>query len=119
MFREVLQSVVDGTEGAMAGVLMDFQGCAVEMYSRNDNTQELMERVGAEFSVVVKSIQRAAESLEAGGATEVAICADKITTVIRVVNSDYFMAVAMNPDGNLGKARYLMRVNAHKVLAAL
>lgn len=119
MFKEILQSVVDGTEGAIAGVIMDFQGCSVDTYTKDDASLEMMERVGAEFSVVVKSIQRAAESLEAGGASEVAICADKITTVIRVVNQDYFMAVALAPAGNLGKARYLMRTSSHKVLALL
>ena len=117
MFKEALAAVVEGTEGGMASTLMDFQGVAVESYVKGEFFD--IDTVGAEFSVVVKSIQRAAESLEAGGASEVAVLADKMITVIRVVNQDYFLAVTLKPDGNVGKARYLLRTTAPKLLPEL
>ena len=117
MFKEALGAVVEGTEGAMASTLMDFQGVAVETYVKGEFFD--IDIVGAEFSVVIKSIQRAAESLEAGGANEVAILAEKLITIIRVVNQDYFLALTMKPDGNLGKGRYLLRTTAPKLLPEL
>jgi predicted regulator of Ras-like GTPase activity (Roadblock/LC7/MglB family) len=118
MFKEALVAVVEGTEGGMASTLMDFQGVAVESYVKGEVPFDI-DIIGAEFSVVVKSIQRAAESLEAGGATEVAVLAEKMITVIRVVNQDYFLAIALRPDGNVGKARYLLRTTAPKLLPEL
>jgi predicted regulator of Ras-like GTPase activity (Roadblock/LC7/MglB family) len=118
MFQEALKQVVEGTEGAMASLLMDFQGVAVDSYIKEGSGFDI-ESVGAEFSVVVKSIQRAAESLEAGGAHEVAVSAEKMITVVRVVNQDYFLALALKPDGNIGKARYLLRTTAPKLLVEL
>ncbi|MDX2051263.1 MAG: hypothetical protein SFV15_02665 [Polyangiaceae bacterium] len=114
MFKESLQGIVDGTDGGLAGLLMDFEGIPLEVYTRHEAPFD-MEAVGAEVSVVVKSIQRATEMLEAGETTEVAFKSDKLTTVIRVINGTYFMAVTLQPDGNLGKARYLMRVCAPKL----
>jgi len=118
MFQDTLRAVVEGTEGAMAGLLMDFEGITVESYTR-EGMPFSIDTVGAEFSVVVKSIQRAAESLEAGSMQEVAILADRIMTVIRVVNHDYFLALALEPTGNVGKARILLRITAPTLLSEL
>lgn len=69
--------------------------------------------------MVLSSIKRAAESLEAGKATEVAIGTDKMVTLMRTLGDGYFLAIAMKPDGNLGKGRFLMRTAAPKLLAEL
>lgn len=108
MFKEVLREVVEGTEGGIASLLMDFEGIRVDSYAKPNPPFDI-ETIGAELSVVLKSIQRAGEMLEAGGTSEVAIQSDKVTTLIRVVNDGYFVAFALQPDGNLGKARYLLR----------
>jgi predicted regulator of Ras-like GTPase activity (Roadblock/LC7/MglB family) len=114
MFKEALQSVVDGTDGGLAGLLMDFEGIAVETYAKDSSTFD-MEAVGAEVSVVVKAIQRATEMLEAGQTREVAFKSDKMVTLIRVINENYFVALTLEPDGNYGKGRFLLRVTAPKL----
>ncbi len=109
MFKEALVNIVDGTQGGLAGLLMDFEGIPLETYSRPEAAFDI-EIVGAEISVVVKAIQRASEMLEAGETQEVAFKSDKMVTIIRVVNDTYFLALALEPDGNFGKGRFLMRV---------
>ena len=114
MFKEALQSAVDGTDGGLAGLLMDFEGIPVETYSK-DGAGFDIESVGAEVSVVVKAIQRASEMLDAGTTHEVAFRSDKLVTLIRVINETYFVAMALSPEGNLGKGRYLLRVLAPRL----
>lgn len=118
MFKEALQGVVDSTEGGLAGLLMDFEGIPLETYAK-DETPFDIETVGAEVSVVVKSIQRATEMLEAGETKEVAFKSERMVTLIRVINENYFIALAMQPDGNFGKGRYLLRTTAPKLLSEL
>ena len=118
MFKEALQGVVEGTEGGIAGLLMDFEGIPLDSYTRPGAPFDI-EVVGAEVSVVVKAIQRASEMIEAGETREVAFQSDKMTTLIRVINQTYFIAVAMEPEGNLGKGRYLLRVLAPKLAQEL
>lgn len=118
MFKEALQSVVDGTDGGLAGLLMDFEGIPVETYSKPNAVFDI-ESVGAEVSVVVKAIQRASEMLDAGETREVAFRSDKLVTLIRVINETYFVAVALAPEGNLGKGRYLLRIVAPKLAEEL
>ena len=116
MFKEAIRDVVEGTDGGIAGILMDFEGIAVDSYVKGTFD---INSVGAEYSVILKSIQRATESLEAGGPREIAIQSEKVITVIRIINEEYFLALTLSPDGNLGKGRYLMRTAAPKLLEQL
>ena len=94
------------------------EGIAVESYSKPDAAFDIT-TIGAEFSVVIKSIQRAAQMLEAGETAEVAIQAEKMLTLIRVVNETYFVAFSMLPDANIGKARYMLRTRVPVLLKEL
>ena len=117
MFKEAIRDVVEGTDGGIAGILMDFEGIAVDSYVKGSSFD--INAVGAEYSVILKSIQRATESLEAGGPREIAIQSDKVTTIIRIINEEYFLALTLSPDGNLGKGRYLLRTAVPKLLEQL
>jgi predicted regulator of Ras-like GTPase activity (Roadblock/LC7/MglB family) len=118
MFRDALREIVDKTEGGVAGLIMDSEGIAVESYAHDDAPFDIT-TIGIEFGVVLGSIKRAAESLEAGKAHEVAIGTDRVVTLIRTLGDSYFLAMAIRPDGNLGKGRFLMRTVAPKLLAEL
>ena len=50
--------------------------------------------------------------LDAGDAREVAIKTERMTTVIRLINEEYFVAIAIKPSGNVGKARFLLRTRS-------
>lgn len=118
MFRDAIQGVVEGVDGGLAGMLMDFEGIPVDSFVRGEASFDV-EAVGAEASVLVKSIQRASEMLNAGSTREVSIQSERLVTLIRVINESYFIALTLRPDGNLGKARYLLRVIAPKLLTEL
>ncbi len=108
MFRETIQRVVDRTDGGLAGMLMDFEGIPIEVYSK-EGAEFDVEVVGAEATVVIKAIMRANDMLEAGATREISFASDKLVTLIRVLNENYFMTLTLRPEGNRGKARYLMR----------
>jgi predicted regulator of Ras-like GTPase activity (Roadblock/LC7/MglB family) len=111
MFKEALERAVIGTDGSIAGLLMDFEGIPLETYAREGAELDI-EVVGAEVSVVVKAIQRATEMLDAGATNEVSFRSEKMVTLVRVINKTYFVAMTMSPEGNQGKGRYLLRVMA-------
>jgi predicted regulator of Ras-like GTPase activity (Roadblock/LC7/MglB family) len=120
MFQSLLKEVIDGVDGSLATLVMDFQGIEVDRYARPNASVDFdISIIGAEFSVVLKSIQRAAQMLEAGEPAEVTIHAEKVTTLIRVVNDTYFVALTLTPDGNLGKARYMLRTRVPTLLKEL
>jgi predicted regulator of Ras-like GTPase activity (Roadblock/LC7/MglB family) len=72
-----------------------------------------------EYSGLFRNAREATEAHEAGGVSELSIATDKILTVARLVTPEYFMVVALKPEGNFGKARYLLRVTAPKLRSEL
>jgi predicted regulator of Ras-like GTPase activity (Roadblock/LC7/MglB family) len=118
MFQALLRDVVEGTEGGVASLLMDFEGIAVDSYSREGAELDIA-AIGAEFSVVMKSVRNAAQMLDAGEAAEVSVQAQKMITIFRVLNESYFMALTLLPEGNVGKGRYLLRTRAPAMLEEL
>lgn len=119
MFQELLKDIVDRTEGALAGLVMGMDGIMVDSYVRPNSDGTDIETIGMEHSVILKDIRRAAEMLEASTANEVAISAEKMTTVMRLINEEYFVVVTVKPQGNYGKARFLLRTHAPKLLDEL
>jgi predicted regulator of Ras-like GTPase activity (Roadblock/LC7/MglB family) len=115
MFKDVLRDVVERTEGGIAGLLMGFDGIPVENYVKGGAGMDV-ESVGMEYSVILTQIIKAAKMLDAGEAREVSIQAENLTTVIRLLNQDYFVALTMAPQGNFGKGRFLLRTLTPKLL---
>jgi predicted regulator of Ras-like GTPase activity (Roadblock/LC7/MglB family) len=115
MFKDVLRDVVERTDGGIAGLLMGFDGIPVENYVKGDLAVDV-ESVGMEYSVILTQIMKAAKMLDAGDAREVSIQAENLTTVIRLLNKEYFVALTIGPKGNFGKGRFLLRTLTPKLL---
>ena len=67
----------------------------------------------------MSQIRKASEILEIGRLTEISVKAEELTFVIRVLSSEYFLALALGPGGNFGKGRYLMRIAGPSLTAEL
>lgn len=118
MFRDSLRTLVEKSDGAVAGLLMGFDGIAVESYAKDAQKLDI-QTVGMEFSYILTQVRKAAETIDAGSIEEVTIRTEGMTLIIRVLSRDYFVALAVAPTGNSGKGRYLLRVTAPKIQAEL
>lgn len=118
MFVKQLQDIVDKTEGAWAGLLMGFDGIAVEQYTKPAASVDLL-TVSMEFSFLLNQARKAVEILDLGGLQEVAIHTQNLTLLMRVLQGGYFLALAMDPQGLVGQARYQLRMQAPYVQASL
>ena len=110
MFLEKLKNAVGATTGCEAAILMGFDGIPVDCFEANKSVD--METVGMELSVVLREVRKAAELLEAGDAEELTVRTEKMSTVLRIVNDEYFVAMLLAPSGNVGKAKYVLRILA-------
>ncbi|HTP27197.1 MAG TPA: hypothetical protein VMK12_16270 [Anaeromyxobacteraceae bacterium] len=118
-FREHLEGVCSGVDGSVACSLMGIDGIEVDTLLSGGMADLDLKSLLVEYSAVFRTAREAADLHQAGGVAELSINTDKLMTVARLVSPDYFMVVAMKPEGNYGKARYLLRMTAPKVLAEL
>jgi predicted regulator of Ras-like GTPase activity (Roadblock/LC7/MglB family) len=127
MFRESIQKMIDRLDspGGATGVLMGFDGIAVDSYVRPASVDAPVsgpvdvQTVSMELAHIVGQIRRSSQGAHLGGLREMQINTDKVAMLIRLVTDDYFLVFGVPPDSNLGKARYLLRLLAPEIRAEL
>lgn len=119
-FSDVLAQICAQVEGSVAASVMGMDGIAVETHEVDPAHQPVS--IGAalvEYSSIFGQVRSAAAQIEAGDASEFSIRAEKLVAIGRTVTPDYFVVLALSPDGNQGKARYALRIGAPKIAAEL
>lgn len=117
-FREHLQHVVRNIDGAVACALMGVDGIEVDSQVQEEIDLDVRTLL-VEYSTLFRAARDAAAAHEAGGVSELSVQSERLVVVARLVSPEYFMVVALKPDGNFGKARFMLRVTAPKMLAEL
>jgi predicted regulator of Ras-like GTPase activity (Roadblock/LC7/MglB family) len=64
-------------------------------------------------------VRKAGDSLQVGALEELAVRAQRLVLVCRMIAPTYFVAVVLSPEGNFGKARYLARMATPALVAQL
>jgi predicted regulator of Ras-like GTPase activity (Roadblock/LC7/MglB family) len=118
-FREDLEGICGRVDGALAATLMGFDGIAIETAEMKAADGVELQSLLVEYSGILSQVRQAAESLRMGKASEVSIRTDKLVAVARPLTPDYFILLALSPDGNVGRARYELRIAGPKLAAQL
>ncbi|MBL9037317.1 MAG: hypothetical protein JNG84_02275 [Archangium sp.] len=120
-FTEHLQRIVSSVDGAIACSVMGFDGIAVETQhaADNDGTSLELSNAWVEFANVLSQLKSTAETLKTGKVAELSINSENVITLMRMVNADYFVVLALKPSENYGKGRYVLRITAPKLAADL
>jgi predicted regulator of Ras-like GTPase activity (Roadblock/LC7/MglB family) len=118
-FREDLEGICGRVEGALAATLMGFDGIAIDTAEMKPAPGVELQSLLVEYSGILSQVRQAAESLRIGTASEVSIRTEKLVAVARPLTPDYFVLLALSPDGNVGRARYELRIAGAKLAALL
>jgi predicted regulator of Ras-like GTPase activity (Roadblock/LC7/MglB family) len=124
-FGTILQSIVDDCGGGRSVALMGLDGIAIEQVAASkgvDPQDPLAGDVtlaGIEFGRILADMGKASDSLGAGSVREAVVTLDGANLIFHIVDDDLMLVLAMSPDGNLGKARYLIRRSLGAIRAEL
>lgn len=112
-FSSILRSIVDGCGGGLGAALMGNDGIAIDQVTAtaapSPSGGEDVSAAGIEFGRILEEIRKASDALSGGAVAEVVVSLTRFHLVLRVVDDETFVVLALAPDGNLGKARYLIR----------
>lgn len=118
MFAETLKKVVDNVDGGLGAIIMGLDGIPVDQYARHPDRVDI-QTCAMEFSFILGQAVKASGTLKLGGVEEFSIRAERLILVTRMLTPQYFVAVALAPEGNFGKCRYLMRLAVPQLTAQL
>ena len=113
-FSDILKEVVHGTEGAQGALIVGLDGIPVEEYALNKDVD--LQSMTVEYSSLLKEIEKGSQAAHLGTTKEVTVIAEKAMIMLRRLNEEYFFVLIMNPDGNFGKGRFLLRMSVPKLL---
>ncbi len=118
-FHAELQQIIDTVPGAVAGMLMGFDGIAIDTYEKSPGELDIATLL-IEYSAAAEQARRAAATLGSpGGITEVCIAGEQLTALMRPLTQEIFLGVVLRSGGFTGQARYLMRIAGPKMLREL
>jgi len=122
-FESILQQILDGAGDALGIALMGNDGIPI-VHIVADAAAETalgddLGAAGAEFGRILCDVHKASDQHGAGSTQEVMIRLDRFTLLFREIADDVVLLLALGPDGNVGKSRYLMRRHERALRAEL
>jgi predicted regulator of Ras-like GTPase activity (Roadblock/LC7/MglB family) len=110
-FEEILEQIVGECGGGTAISLVGSDGIPIANVPGPDaNTSPLSdEMAGVELSRVLGEVRKASSTLGGDAVEQITIRMASFTLTLADVDEEVFLVLAQRPDGNLGKARYLIR----------
>ncbi len=121
-FGAILQSIVDHCGGGIGAALMAQDGVPIEEVmakQAHDLPFDEVGAVGVEFVRILDEIRKAGAALDGGLLSEAVVALEKYVLIFCVVDRETFLVVILRKDGNLGKARYLIRRNLSAIQSTL
>lgn len=118
IFEDVARELVDRVYGAIASLIMGRDGIPLSMHKKEGVEMDL-ESLGIEYANVLSEVNRASGTIGSGTLNELSIETEKYLILLRTINPEYFMCLILAPDGNFGKARFLMRISLPKLRSEL
>jgi predicted regulator of Ras-like GTPase activity (Roadblock/LC7/MglB family) len=109
MFKEVLEGILERTEGSLGALIMGVDGIAVERSLKEAGQEANLDVAAAEFTSLVRGAQRAGNDTGLGSLHELVISLDDVVLLIRLLGREYFVVLAISQEGNLGRARFELR----------
>jgi len=109
MFKELLENILERTEGSLGALIMGTDGIAVEKVLGEAGKEANLDIAAAEFTSQIRGAQRAGDDLGLGNLRELVISLDDSIILMRLLSRDYFLVLALKPEGNLGRGRFELR----------
>lgn len=114
-FETILQNIVDECGGGLSAALMGLDGIPIEQVRSTlttdgpDPLRGDVTSAGIEFGRIIGDMTKASDSLGTGSLEEAVVSLEAVRLIFRSIEDDLMLVLALKPDGNLGKARYLIR----------
>ncbi|HEX8088304.1 MAG TPA: hypothetical protein VF762_05595 [Blastocatellia bacterium] len=108
-FIDTLTYITDRIEGCAAVVILGIDGIPIERQVRDMDPALDIDLIATEFTTLVRRSMRTASDTGLGDLREMVFVTDLMTFVLRPITSEYFLLLALNPGGNVGRARFELR----------
>src|SRR5262245_21680188 len=109
-FESILGQVLNECSGAVGAALMGSDGVPIaEVSASARDAADAVSLLGIEFGRILDEARKAADAADAGGVLELAVQTERYHVLIQTIDRETYLVLALTPEANVGKGRYLMR----------
>ncbi|HXF83412.1 MAG TPA: hypothetical protein VNN19_11740 [bacterium] len=105
--KELLRSLVGGIEGVVGAAVVGMDGAMIEAMRVDQNFS--VEEVAQEGAVASKVMEYMCQKVDGGPIDHIMLVAERYIILLAMAGQDYYVAIVINPRGNVGKARLQLR----------
>jgi predicted regulator of Ras-like GTPase activity (Roadblock/LC7/MglB family) len=109
MFKEALETIIERTDGSIGALIMGTDGIAVEKVLGTEAHDANLDVAAAEFTTLIRNAQRTGGDTGLGSLRELVVQLESAVIIMRLFTRDYFVVLALKPDGNYGRGRFELR----------
>ena len=102
-FTRILRHTVENVPGALGAIFADWEGEAIGSFAPKIGHDELL-IIGAHFGVILNHVQSALHLTHFGEADEIIFQHQKIDLIIRSIDRDYYVVLAIEAGAHLATA---------------
>lgn len=107
VFTEVLEEVSEKIDDCIGVVVMGMDGIPIER-SILDSSQNF-DLLATEATTLLRATRQSSEELGAGALKEFIFMTERMTVIAIAITEDYVLLAALRSGSNYGKARFLMK----------
>jgi predicted regulator of Ras-like GTPase activity (Roadblock/LC7/MglB family) len=110
-FESILGQMLNECPGALGVALMGSDGIPIAQVAASspEDLGDEVSLLGVEFGRILDEARKAADAASAGGVLELTVQTERCHVLLRALDRDTYLVLAVAPEGNVGKGRYLMR----------
>ena len=109
MFKEALETIIERTDGSIGALIMGTDGIAVEKVLGAEAHDANLDVDAAEFTSLIRNAQRSGADIGLGNLNELVVHLESAILIMRLFTRDYFVVLALKPEGNYGRGRFELR----------
>ncbi len=106
---DILHEAIARVNGSQLAGIIGADGLGVEMVIKSDDLPYDREMVEIELASLASAAALASNRLGMGAVRDLIVEMDRATYVASSVVPGYFVVLGVNPNGNLGRARFAVR----------
>src|SRR5215468_318158 len=98
VFGELLKQIIGKVEGAVGAMIMGLDGIAIEQQILEPEVNEAkLSMVAAAYATLLRNSMRTSADVGVGPLQEMSVISENMTLVIKLINPEYFLMVALGP----------------------
>lgn len=112
-FKNFLSKIIDKVDGVKVISFCGVDGIGIDTMVMNSNLEKMETEV--EISMILKMVNDLTRKMEIGNVHSFFFETDRMVGILERCAGDYFLSLLLNPDSNLGRARYELRKLSRKI----